>query len=138
MPPLQLAYVWRRTTIGLTRIARVAGIKSALLQLLNALKAERKTIAAYGAAAKGSTLANYVGIGPELIDFVVDRNTHKQGLYTPGTHLPICEPGRLLENMPDFLLLFAWNYADEIVEQQAEYRDQGGRFIIPVPWPLII
>jgi hypothetical protein len=118
--------------------ARVAGIKSALLQLLNALKAERKTIAAYGAAAKGSTLANYVGIGPELIDFVVDRNTHKQGLYTPGTHLPICEPGRLLENMPDFLLLFAWNYADEIVEQQAEYRDQGGRFIIPVPWPLII
>jgi hypothetical protein len=118
--------------------ARVAGIKSALLQLLNSLKAERKTIAAYGAAAKGSTLANYVGIGPDLVDFVVDRNTYKQGLFTPGTHLPIREPGRLLEDMPDFLLLFAWNYADEIVEQQAEYRDRGGRFIIPVPWPLII
>lgn len=118
--------------------ARVAEIKSALLQLLTALKAERKTIAAYGAAAKGSTLANCVGIGPDLVDFVVDRNTHKQGLYTPGTHLPIREPAALLESMPDFLLLFAWNYADEIVEQQAEYRARGGRFIIPVPWPLIV
>ena len=115
----------------------VSAVKSALLQLLQGLKAEHKSIAAYGAAAKGSTLANYVGIGTDLVDFVVDRNVHKQGLYTPGTHIPIDDPAVLLERMPDFLLLFAWNYAGEIVEQQQAYRDRGGRFVIPVPWPVI-
>jgi hypothetical protein len=116
---------------------QVSSVKSALLQLLHGLKAEHKSIAAYGAAAKGSTLANYVGIGTDLVDFVVDRNIHKHGLYTPGTHIPIHDPAVLLERMPDFLLLFAWNYAGEIVEQQKAYRDGGGRFVIPVPWPVV-
>jgi SAM-dependent methyltransferase len=116
----------------------VRRIKAELRELLASLRSEGKTIAAYGAAAKGSTLVNFVGIGPETVDYVVDRNVHKQGLLMPGTHLPIRDPGALLETMPDYLLLLAWNYKDEIAEQQAEYLDRGGRFIVPVPRPEIL
>ena len=116
----------------------VRRIKTELRDLLASLRAEGKTIAAYGAAAKGSTLVNFVGIGPETVDYVVDRNVHKQGLLMPGTHLPIRDPSALLETMPDFLLLLAWNYKDEIAEQQSEYLSRGGRFIVPVPRPEIL
>jgi SAM-dependent methyltransferase len=116
----------------------VQTIKRELRELLASLRADGKTIAAYGAAAKGSTLVNFVGIGPETVDYVVDRNVHKQGLLMPGTHLPIRDPSALLETMPDFLLLLAWNYKDEIAEQQAEYLGRGGRFIVPVPRPEIL
>jgi hypothetical protein len=116
----------------------VATIKTELLALLQGLEAEGKTIAAYGAAAKGSTLVNYVGIGTDLVDFVVDRNVHKQGLFMPGTHLPIADPSRLLDDQPDYLLLLAWNFKDEILEQQSEYAARGGRFIVPVPSPAIL
>jgi SAM-dependent methyltransferase len=117
---------------------RVEQIKSELLELLRGLRADGKRIAAYGAAAKGSTLVNYVGIDGELIDFVVDRNTHKQGLYMPGVHLPIRDPGALLEEDVDYLLLLAWNFRDEIVAQQDAFRERGGRFIVPVPRPEVI
>ena len=117
---------------------QVERIRSGLLDLLRGLKAGGATVAAYGAAAKGSTLVNYVGIGPDLVDFVVDRNTYKQGMYMPGTHLPIVDPSELLVRQPDYLLLLAWNFQDEIMRQQAEYLSRGGRCIVPVPEPKIL
>ena len=118
--------------------AKVEGIRKDLRDLLQSLKQKGARIAAYGAAAKGSTLINYSGIGKDFVDFVVDRNTHKQGLYMPGQQIPVLPPEALLERMPDHVLLLAWNFADEIFRQQEEYRQRGGRFIIPVPHPQIV
>jgi hypothetical protein len=112
-------------------------IKTSLRSLLSNIKAAGKQIAAYGASAKGSTLLNYCGIGPETLDFVVDRSTVKQGKYTPGTGLRIHSPEKLLEEQPDFTLLLTWNFAEEIMRQQAEYRRRGGRFIVPIPTPRV-
>ena len=117
---------------------RVQELRMSLHALLSDLKAKGHSIAAYGAAAKGSTMINVVGIGTELIDFVVDRNIHKQGRYMPGKRLPILAPEELLKRMPDYTLVLPWNFADEILEQQAEYRQRGGRFIIPVPEPRVV
>jgi SAM-dependent methyltransferase len=112
---------------------RVEKVRSDLVTLLRQLKAENKRVAVYGASAKGSTLLNYFGIGRDLLEFVVDRSTFKQGRYTPGTHLKIHDPARLVDDMPDYVLLLTWNFADEILAQQAEYRSKGGQFIIPIP-----
>jgi hypothetical protein len=112
---------------------KVERLRGELVTMLSELKAEGKRIAVYGASAKGSTLMNYFGLGWPTLDFVVDRSTIKQGHYTPGTHLPIYSPAMLLEEKPDYVLLLTWNFADEILQQQAEYRKQGGRFIIPIP-----
>jgi SAM-dependent methyltransferase len=118
--------------------ARVARIRSDLVALLARLKREGARIAGYGAAAKGTILLNYAAIGREMLEFVADRNVHKQGRYMPGVRLPIVAPARILEEQPDYLLILPWNFKDEIMEQQAEYRRRGGRFIVPVPEPVVI
>jgi SAM-dependent methyltransferase len=112
---------------------RVEWLRDELVSLLHALKERGSRIAAYGASAKGATLLNYCRLGREVLDYVVDRSTVKQGLYTPGTHLKIYAPEKLLEDVPDYVLLLTWNFAGEIYEQQVEYRKRGGRFIVPVP-----
>ena len=112
---------------------RVEALRQALTHQLAQLKSEGNRIAVYGASAKGSTLLNYFGIDGRVIDYVVDRSTVKQGRFTPGTRLKICDPSRLTDDQPDYCLLLTWNFADEIMHQQQAYRKAGGKFIIPIP-----
>ena len=112
---------------------QVEAVKRELLALLHDLKAQGKAIAAYGASAKGATLLNTLGIGRDTLDFMVDRSTVKQGMFTPGTMLEILPPEALLERQPDYTLLLTWNFADEILQQQTDYRGKGGKFILPIP-----
>jgi len=116
----------------------VAKVKDSIRSLLTSIKEDGGTIAAYGAAAKGTVLLNYCGIGADTLEFIVDLSPHKQGLYMPGVRVQICPPTRLLEAMPDYTLILAWNLTEEIITQQSEYLGRGGKFIIPLPHPRIV
>jgi SAM-dependent methyltransferase len=113
--------------------SRVQAAKRALLAFLIAARDQGKHVAAYGAPAKGNTLLNYCGIRTDLIDYTVDRSPHKQGLFLPGTHIPVHAPERLRETRPDFVLILPWNLKEEVVEQMADVRGWGGRFVVPIP-----
>jgi SAM-dependent methyltransferase len=118
--------------------SRVVRLGNSLIELLRAEKKRGKRIACYGAAAKGSTLVNYLDLGPGFFEYVVDANPHKQGKFMPGQRIPIVHPDRLLETQPDLVLLLVWNFAGEVLRQQSAYRAAGGRFIIPIPEPHVI
>jgi SAM-dependent methyltransferase len=112
---------------------KVRNIKADLRGRLHKLRHQEKTIAGYGAPAKGNTLLSYLEIGPDILLYIADKSSLKQGLFAPGSHIPVVAPARLLTDQPDYVLLLAWNFADEILSEQEEYRRRGGKFIIPVP-----
>ncbi|MCA9968866.1 MAG: class I SAM-dependent methyltransferase [Anaerolineales bacterium] len=135
-----LAWAEEERQQGMTGLARyeqfaqeVADSRTELLALLNGLLAEGKTIAGYGASAKGTTLINYCGIDTRILPYTVDKSPLKVNLYTPGTHIPVLPVDTLLEKQPDYVLILAWNFAEEIMRQQQTYHDRGGQFIVPIP-----
>lgn len=130
----------REVAAGLTTLEAYAGFaekvretKRRLLAFLIQAKREGKTIVGYGAPAKGNTLLNYCGIRTDFIDYTVDRSTHKQGRFLPGTHIPVHHPDKVRETKPDYLLILPWNLKDEIMGQMAHIREWGGKFVIPIP-----
>jgi methylation protein EvaC len=108
-------------------------IRTDLVTLLRDLRADGHSVAAYGATSRSATVTNYCGIGPELLPFVCDSTPEKQGLLTPGSHIPVREPSAFADPYPDYALLFAWNHAREIMEKEAEFRARGGKWILYVP-----
>lgn len=117
---------------------RVERIRRELMTLLHDLKRQGKRLAGYGAPAKGNTLLNYYGIGPDLLDFLADRNALKHGRLSPGMHIPVVSPDRIGADRPDYLLILAWNFGDEIMAQQEAFRAAGGKFILPIPEPRVV
>jgi len=117
---------------------RIEDLKTHLLKVLWDLKTQDLKIAGYGAPAKGNTLLNFFDIGIETLDYLVDRNPLKHGLYSPGKKIPIYGPQVIKENPPDVLLVLAWNFFDEIRNQQAEFEKKGGKFLLPLPTPNLI
>jgi hypothetical protein len=108
-------------------------VKRALLDFLISAKRKGQSIVGYGAPAKGNTLLNYCGVRRDFLEYTVDRSPHKQGLFLPGTRIPIHAPERIMETRPDYVLILPWNLKDEIMEQMSAIRDWGGRFVVPVP-----
>jgi SAM-dependent methyltransferase len=118
--------------------ARINQVKTKLVNLLNSVKQPGVRIAGYGAAAKANTLTAYCGIGANYLDYICDLSKFKQGLYFSGSHLPILPPAKIAEDRPDYVLILAWNFAEEIMQQLAHHKAAGGRFIIPIPEPRVV
>jgi hypothetical protein len=107
--------------------------KRNLLSFLIEAKSAGRTIVGYGAPAKGNTLLNFCGIGVDFIDYTVDRSPHKQGMFLPGTRIPIRKPEAIAETKPDYVLILPWNLKDEIIAANAHIRAWGGQFVVPIP-----
>ncbi|MBF0383330.1 MAG: class I SAM-dependent methyltransferase [Magnetococcales bacterium] len=118
--------------------SQIQAIKERLQELLQTLKQQGKRIAGYGAPAKATTLMYHFGLGSEHIDFIIDDSPLKQGLYSPGLHIPVLQPEAIEHESPDYLLILAWNFAPQIMEKQHSFHKHGGRFIIPIPKVCII
>jgi hypothetical protein len=118
--------------------ANAMQIMTDLLSMLRALKAKGHRIAAYGAPAKGNTLLNYCKIGPDILEYAVEKNVLKCGLYTPGMHIPVITEQEAASRPPDYYLLLAWNFAEELLAKEKQYRSRGGKFIVPIPEPRIV
>jgi len=116
---------------------RINLVKRQLRELVNGLKSEGKSIAGYGAPTKATTLLTHFALG-SVLDFLVDGNPLKQGLFSPGHHIPVIAPDEMYVRQPDFVLILAWNFAESIMQQHQRYRDQGGSFILPMPEPRIV
>lgn len=112
---------------------RVKEVKRALLEFLIDARRNGKAVVGYGAPGKGNTLLNYCGIRTDFLDYTVDRNPYKQGKYTPGTRIPICDPERIRATRPDYILILPWNLRDEITSQMAYVREWGCKFVVPIP-----
>jgi hypothetical protein len=113
--------------------AAVIEVKCQVLEFLIAARRAGRLVAGYGAPAKGNTLLNYCGIGPELLAFTVDRSPHKQGRFLPGSRIPILPPERIFAARPDYVFVLPWNLQNEIIDQMRDVRDWGGRFVVPIP-----
>ena len=118
--------------------AQVVEAKVSLLRFLIEARSEGKRVVAYGAPAKGNTLLNYCGVGPELLEFTVDLSPHKQGMLLPGTRIPIRAPSAIMEAKPDYVLVLPWNLEHEITAQMQAVREWGGRFVVPIPTTRIL
>ena len=134
------ALLAREKAVGLDRPERYAAFaeqvretKWRLLEFLIGAKRRGKSIAGYGAPGKGNTLLNYCGIRTDFLDYTVDRNPYKHGRFTPGTHIPIPPPEKILETQPDYVLILPWNLKDEIMEQMSAVQGWGGQFVVPIP-----
>ncbi|MBU6449187.1 MAG: methyltransferase domain-containing protein [Rhodospirillales bacterium] len=112
---------------------RIEAVKSDVVEFLVEAKRNGKTVLGYGAPAKGNTLLNYCGIGPDMLAFTVDRNPHKQGLLLPGSHIPVRAPEDLIAARPDYVFILPWNLRSEIIDQLSQIRAHGGAFAVPIP-----
>jgi C-methyltransferase C-terminal domain len=117
---------------------QVSRIRQDLTATLARLRDSGNRVVGYGAPAKGNTLLSYLRLGSQELQYIVDKSPLKQGRYTPGMHIPVVSPARLASDQPEYVLLLAWNFQDEVLEQQAAYRQSGGKFITPVPEVRII
>jgi hypothetical protein len=112
---------------------KVVRVKIGLLRFLIEARAAGRRVVGYGAPAKGNTLLNYCGVGPELLEFTVDRSPHKQNTLLPGVRIPVLAPQAIIDGRPDYVLILPWNLRDEIMQQMAEIRSWGGKFVVPIP-----